>query len=113
MKEQYFVVYIRLILKVWRPRKTRKTKIPWKISKFDKRVRFRKIPFLTLLNELRPCILTLKRQDNHGIHVPVVPDLARTVSVESYQSENVTKVFDGAKNGIFSQKFPNIFCVTS
>ena len=84
MKEQYFVVYIRLILKVWRPRKTRKTKILWKISKFDKRVRFREILFLTLMNELESCNLTLKRPNDQGIHVPVVPDLAQTVSVGSY-----------------------------
>ena len=38
-------------------------------------------------------------------HVPVMPDMAQTVKVGSDHSENLTNVFDGAKNGIFSQKF--------
>ena len=43
--------------------------------------------------------------------MPFVPDLVQTVKVGSVYSENLTKVFGGAKNGIFSKKFSNIFMV--
>ena len=35
-------------------------------------------------------------------HVPVAPDLAKTVKVKSDHSEDLTKVLGGAKNGKFS-----------
>ena len=38
-----------------------------------------------------------------------MPDLAKTVKVESDHSENLSKVFDGDKNGNFNYKFPNVF----
>ena len=47
-------------------------------------------------------ILTLRRPNLLGFHVPVSPDLAKTVKVRSDHSENLTEVFGGAKNGNFS-----------
>ena len=44
-------------------------------------------------------ILTLRRPNVLGVHGPVSPDLTKTVKVRSDQSENLTNVFDGAKNG--------------
>ena len=46
--------------------------------------------------------LTLRRPNLLGVHVPVSPDLAKTVKVRLDQSENLTKVFGGANNGNFS-----------
>ena len=46
--------------------------------------------------------LTLRRPNLLRVHVPVSPDLAKTVKVRSDHSENLTKVFGGAKDGNFS-----------
>ena len=43
--------------------------------------------------------LTLRRPNFLGAHVPVTPDLAKTVKEKSDHSENLTRVLDGAKNG--------------
>ena len=51
---------------------------------------------------MRTLILTLRRPNLLGLHVPVSPDLAKTVKVRLDQSENLTKVFGGANNGNFS-----------
>ena len=47
-------------------------------------------------------LLTLMRPNLLGVHGPVSPNLAKTVKVRSDHSENLTNVFDGAKNGNFS-----------
>ena len=47
--------------------------------------------------------LTLRRPNFIGVHVPVAPDLAKTLKVGSDHSENLTSVFDGAKNDIRSE----------
>ena len=44
-------------------------------------------------------ILTLRRPNLLGVHVPVSPDLAKTAKVRSDHSKNLTHVFDNAKNG--------------
>ena len=46
--------------------------------------------------------------NGHGVHVPIVPDLAPTVKLASDHSENLTKVFGGAKI-VFSVKNSRIF----
>ena len=46
--------------------------------------------------------LTLRRPEFIEVHVPVAPDLAKTVKVKSDHSENFTKVFGSANNGKFS-----------
>ena len=43
--------------------------------------------------------LTLRRPNFIGVHVPVAPDLEKTVEVKSDHSENLAKVLGGAKNG--------------
>ena len=43
-------------------------------------------------------ILTLRRPNFIGAHVPVAPDLAKTVKVGSDHSKNLTSVFYGAKH---------------
>ena len=43
--------------------------------------------------------LTLRRPNLLGIHVPVSPDLAKTVKVKSDHCENLARVLGGAKNG--------------
>ena len=45
--------------------------------------------------------LTLRRPNFIGAHVPVAPDVAKTVKVRSDHSENLAKVLGGAKNGKF------------
>ena len=52
----------------------------------------------TVLKKFSLPFLTLRRPNGQGVHVPVVPDLAQTLKVGSDYSENLTKVFDGAKN---------------
>ena len=54
---------------------------------------------LHLLGKLN---LTLRRPNFIGAHVPVAPDLAKTVKVGSDDSKNLTSVFNGAKNEKFS-----------
>ena len=49
-----------------------------------------------------PDWLTLRRPNFIGVHVPVAPDLAKTVKVKSDHSENLAKVLGGAENGKFS-----------
>ena len=44
-------------------------------------------------------ILTLRRPNFLGVHVPVTPDLAKTVKGKSDHSENLARVLGGAKNG--------------
>ena len=63
----------------------------------------RKFTFQTVLfqSQLRKNYLTLRRQNFIGVLVPVAPDLAKTVKVKSDYSENLAKVFGGAKNGNF------------
>ena len=39
---------------------------------------------------------TVRRPNNHKVHVPVEPDMAQTVKLGSYHSENLTNVFKGA-----------------
>ena len=46
--------------------------------------------------------LTLRCPNFIGVHVPVAPDLAKTVKVTSDHSKNLAKVLGGAKNGKFS-----------
>ena len=53
-------------------------------------------------------ILTLRRPNLQGLHMPVSPDMAETVKVRSDHSDSLTNVFGGAKNGDFSEKSPNI-----
>ena len=48
--------------------------------------------------------LTLRRPNFIGAHVPVAPDLAKTVKVGSDHSKNLTSVFYGAKNKKLSFK---------
>ena len=43
--------------------------------------------------------LTLRRPNFLGVHVPVTPDLAKTVKGMSDHSENLARVLGGAKNG--------------
>ncbi len=43
--------------------------------------------------------LTLRRPNFLGVHVPVTPDLAKTVKGKSDHSENLARVLGGAKNG--------------
>ena len=52
-------------------------------------------------SEQKPQFLYLTRRhpNDQGLHVPVEPDLAQTVKVGSDHSENLTSVFNGAKNG--------------
>ena len=54
-------------------------------------------------------LLTLRRPNFIGVHVPVAPDLAKTVKVKSDHSENLAKVLGGAKNGKIIKMFPNNF----
>ena len=42
--------------------------------------------------------LTLRRPNFIGVHVPVAPDLAKTVKVKSDHSENLAKVLGSAEN---------------
>ena len=62
-----------------------------------------------VLTEKKKKGLTLRRSNDHGVHEPVVSYLAHKVKVGSDHSENFTKLFDGAKNGYFNKKLPNIF----
>ena len=48
--------------------------------------------------------LTLRRPNFIGAHVPVAPDLAKTVKMGSDHSKNLTSVFYGAKNEKLSVK---------
>ena len=51
-----------------------------------------KILAFTLV-QIRLYRLTLRCVNDHGVHVPVVPDLAQTLKVGSDHSENLTMVF--------------------
>ena len=48
-------------------------------------------------------VLTLRRPNFLGVHVPVAPNLAKTVKVKSDQSENLTIVFSGGKKVISTE----------
>ena len=48
--------------------------------------------------------LTLRRPNFIGTHVPVAPDLAKTVKMRSDHSKNLTSVFYGAENEKLSFK---------
>ena len=53
--------------------------------------------------------LTLRRPKFIEVHVPVAPDLAKTVKVGSDHSKNLTSVFYGAKNEKLSFKTVYIY----
>ena len=63
----------------------------------------RKFTFQTVLfqSKLRKNYLTLRRPKFIRVHVPVAPDLAKTVKVKSDHFENLAKVLGGAKSGKF------------
>ena len=59
--------------------------------------------------ELLKFVLNFKRPNLIGVHAPVAPDLAKTVKMRSEHSENLTSVFNGAKNGQLSFKTLHIY----